>query len=59
MKATIKHEVSRVSTWGIAILAALAEFGPQIKDALPPHAALIVGISTVILKNVLQGKPTR
>lgn len=57
MKTILKHEASRVSTWGIAALAILADQGPQIASILPlpPHAALILGVVVAVVKAVMQG----
>lgn len=57
MKTILKHEASRVSTWGIAALAILADQGPQIASILPlpPHAALILGVAVAVVKAVTQG----
>ena len=55
MKTILKHEASRVSTWGIAALAILADQGPQIAAFLPPHAALILGVVVAVVKAVTQG----
>ena len=55
MKTILKHEASRVSTWGIAALAILADQGPQIASILPPHAALILGVVVAVAKAVTQG----
>lgn len=49
MKKTIKHEASRISTWGLGAIVALGsiyEYLPQAKTLLPPQVfAVVAGLA--------------
>jgi len=51
VKKTIKHEASRISTWGLGIIVALGsvyEYLPQVQALLPPPVmGVIAGLALV------------
>ena len=56
MKATIKHEASRISTWGLGAIAALGtmyDYLPEIKAIVPPAALGVIG-GLALVGKVLQ-----
>jgi hypothetical protein len=60
MKVDLKHEASRVSTWGIILtgIAAVAPYVPALAPFLPPPVVPVLLIATAIAKAV-QGPATQ
>ena len=55
MKKTIKHEASRISTWGlgaVAVLGTLYDYLPEIKAIVPPTCLGVIGGLALIGKVV-------